>query len=121
MSKIISFLSAGGGGGGGGGGVSDINGLTGGITIAAGSGIALSTSSSTITVHASGILRKAAADFSSSLSWTLVHNFGTRDVTVGIYDSSSFAIIPDTLDVSNVNQVTATFTLAQAGRMVVLG
>lgn len=108
-------------GGGGGGGVTELNGLTGAVTLSAGSGIVISGSGSDIAVHASGMLRKAAATFSSSTTWTMVHNWGTSDVLVQVYDNSSLAMIPDDINVSNVNQIVVTFLSNQAGRMVAIG
>lgn len=121
IGNIITSIGTSSGGGGGGGGVTDLNGLTGSLTLAAGSGISISGSGSTITVHASGLLRKGAAAFTSSSTWTLVHNWGTSDVIVQVYDNSSLAMIPDDINVSNVNQVVVTFLSPQTGRMVVLG
>ncbi len=103
-------------------GITSVNGQSGpALTVLGGSGISIdNTGTNQITINASG-LRKTAATFANSLTWTLVHNFGTSDVIVQTYDNVMRQIIPDTTDSSNPNQVIVSHNVMQAGRMIIIG
>lgn len=62
-----------------------------------------------------------AATFGSATTWTVTHNLGTADVSVDAYDAQSprQAILPDTVSITDINTVTITFNVAQAGRAII--
>ena len=53
--------------------------------------------------------------------FSVVHYLGTVDVIVSFYDDLGNILIPTSLVITNNNVVTATFALAQAGRVVIVG
>lgn len=53
--------------------------------------------------------------------WSVNHNLGTEDVIVMIWDASNEAIIPNTIEIVDVNNITITFSPAQSGRAVIIG
>ena len=55
-----------------------------------------------------------------ALSWTCSHNFGTQNVVVTCYDTSHQMLFPNTLVETDVNTVTVTWTVAQAGSCVIV-
>lgn len=60
----------------------------------------------------------------SSTSFTVTHNFGTRDVTVQVYDTSTYETVFTDVARSTTNSVTITFTSAPATnsyRVIVTG
>lgn len=57
---------------------------------------------------------------SASTTWTIVHNFGVREVTLDFYNASFERIFPDLVALTDSNTVTAGFVVAQAGRAVVM-
>lgn len=60
----------------------------------------------------------------SSTSFTVTHNFGTRDVTVQVYDTSTYETVFTDVARSTTNAVTITFTSAPATnsyRVIVTG
>lgn len=56
-----------------------------------------------------------------STTWTIVHNLNTENVTFGFIDALNQMIIPNVVQINTVNQVTATFLVAQTGRAIIVG
>lgn len=70
--------------------------------------------------------RKAAANVGNGVntSFALVHNFGTRDVTVNVYDSTTYETVETDVVRTDSNTVTVTFASApssNAYRVVIVG
>lgn len=89
--------------------------ITGGaISAVANTGITVG--SSGIGVDTSVVVRKYAANVGngSSTSITLTHNLGTRDVTVSVQDSATYARVIVDWVATDVNNVTLTFAVAPA-------
>lgn len=57
---------------------------------------------------------------SAATTWTIVHSFGVREVTLDFYDNSFNRIFPDLVTLTDINTVTAKWVVAQAGRAVVM-
>ena len=57
--------------------------------------------------------------FTSATSKVVTHNFDTRNVLVSVYDNQYNQIIPETVNVANLNSVTVTFTQLSSGFVVV--
>ena len=71
-------------------------------------------------------VRKYAANIgnNSSTSFSVTHNFGTRDVTVSIFDTTTYAEVFADVVHTNTNTVTVSFAVApdtDAFRVVVVG
>lgn len=58
--------------------------------------------------------------FTSSLSHTATHNFGTKNVIVSVYSGSDEVIIPSSIVTTNTASVTVTFPEEVTGRVVVV-
>ena len=56
---------------------------------------------------------------STATSKVVTHNFDTRNVLVSVYDNQYNQIIPETVNVANLNSVTVTFTQLSSGFVVV--
>ena len=52
-------------------------------------------------------------------TWSVVHNLDTLNPIVQAYDESSYAIIPQTLRITDENTVTLTFPSSESGSVVV--
>ncbi len=52
--------------------------------------------------------------------WTITHNFNTALVMVQIIDENNFAVVPNEIDLSVINQVTVTFSQAVMGKAIVM-
>jgi len=61
-----------------------------------------------------------AQAFASSTTWTITHNLDTINVTWAAYDSNDDALIPDEVEVTSANVVTMRFSVARAGRAVIV-
>jgi len=59
------------------------------------------------------------ASFTNQTSTTVTHNFNTKNIIVAVYDTSDSQIIPDSITLTNTNNVTITFVSAQSGYAVV--
>jgi hypothetical protein len=57
--------------------------------------------------------------FTNATSKVVTHNFNTRNVLVSVYDNQYNQIIPETVNVANVNSVSVTFTQQSSGFVVV--
>ncbi len=60
--------------------------------------------------------RSVVQQFSSSLTWSFVHNLGEQFPTLEVYDSNNQVIIPSTITATNANTLTITFAVPVAGR-----
>ncbi len=97
--------------------------LNGGVTsIIAGSGITLSNSTGNITISSETIVGGSIAtgSFSDVTETSLIHNFGSTNVLVAVYDNNENEIIPATITLDSDNQTTATFASTQTGTIVVI-
>ena len=97
--------------------------LNGGVTsIIAGSGITVSNSTGNITISSETIVGGSIAtgSFSDVLQTSLIHNFGSTNILVAVYDSNGNEIIPATVTLDSDNQTTATFASTQTGTIVVI-
>lgn len=57
--------------------------------------------------------------FTSQTSVVTLHNFGTKNVIVNVFDSNDAMVIPDSIVTTDTNNVTTTFDTATSGRVVV--
>lgn len=57
--------------------------------------------------------------FTNTTSKVVTHNFDTRNVLVSVYDNQYNQIIPEIVNVANLNSVTVTFTQLSSGFVVV--
>jgi|688.fasta_scaffold199791_2 hypothetical protein len=57
--------------------------------------------------------------FTNATSKVVTHNFDTRNVLVSVYDNQYNQIIPETVNVANVNSVSISFTQQSSGFVVV--
>lgn len=60
--------------------------------------------------------------FTSTTSLVVTHSLNSQDVVVGVYDNESppNVLIPDNIELTNVNSLTVSFNIATAGRVVVI-
>jgi hypothetical protein len=58
--------------------------------------------------------------FNTATTWVVNHNLGTSTVLVATYDQADEQIIPASMEITNDNTVTITFTVATGGRVVVI-
>ena len=59
------------------------------------------------------------ANFTNQTSVTVEHNLSTESPIIQVYDSSNFQIIPDSINLTNNNSATVTFSTATSGYVVV--
>ena len=64
---------------------------------------------------ASGMKKAILTVSEASTDWEIVHNLGYDDVIVQCFDENNFVLIPDTIQVVDVNTIRVTFTNAQKG------
>lgn len=57
--------------------------------------------------------------FTNAISKVVTHDFNTRNVLVSVYDNQYNQIIPETVNVANLNSVSVTFTQQSSGFVVV--
>lgn len=69
------------------------------------------------------VARCYAETFGASVTWVANHALNTLDVSVMVLDDSTprVEIIPDSVEVTDADNVTVTFNVAQGGRVVILG
>jgi hypothetical protein len=94
------------------------------INVVGASGVVVDIIGQVMTITAgNSIPRCFSATFVANTTWTVTHNLNTTDVDVMVFDDSSprMAIIPDSIAATDVNTVTVTFNVAQAGRVVIFG
>ena len=92
----------------------DVNFGTGVITASGYSGDGSGLSNLTVTQNAT-----IDDSFTSATTHTVTHNFNSKNVIVQVYDDNDLQIIPEDIDVSNVNQAVLTFSSATTGHAVV--
>ena len=95
---------------------------TGVTSITAGSGITINQSTGDITISSETIVGGSIAtgSFTDVLETSLIHNFGSTNILVAVYDSNGNEIIPATITLDSDNQTTATFASTQTGTIVVI-
>ena len=102
------------------------NGGTNATTAAGARGTLAETPSSGLTTSTPVLARVAAQTVgnTSDTTFSIVHNFGTRDVTVQVFDSSTYDTVIADVVRTNTNQVDVSFSVAPASgayRVVVTG
>lgn len=105
------------------------NGLTGGAgsALAVGAGTGISVAADTVSIDTAVVVRKYAAAIGDGVatSYTVTHNLGTQDVTVGIYAAGTpFDEVLADVEHTNTNAITVRFASAPAAnsyRVVVHG
>lgn len=83
------------------------------FSVGAGTGITVNTND--VAIDTSVVVRKYAANIGdgSATSYTITHNLGTRDVTVGLYEpAASYAEVLADVEHSTTNTITVKFTTA---------
>lgn len=68
-----------------------------------------------------GNVSKYTLSFIDQLSVTASHNLGTEDIMVQVFDSTKKAILPDEIEIIDVNSVTVRFNALQSGKIVIVG
>ena len=58
-------------------------------------------------------------DFTNVTSYTVTHNFGSRNVMVTVYDENDYQIFPATVQADGDNTATITFDVATSGTVIV--
>lgn len=69
-----------------------------------------------ITVDQSATIQRS---FTNSSTWVVNHNLNTPNPIAQVYDSANYQIIPQTLRVTDNNNITVTFESARSGYVVV--
>jgi len=69
-----------------------------------------------ITVDQSATIQKS---FTNSSTWVVNHNLDAPNPIAQVYDTNNYQIIPETLQVTNNNTITVTFSNAESGYVVV--
>lgn len=95
----------------------------GGVTsIVAGQGISINQSTGDVTISTDTIAGGsiASSSFANVVTTTLTHNFGSTNVIVATYDENGNEIVPASITLDSNNAVTATFSSAQSGDLVVI-
>lgn len=80
-----------------------------------GAGTGITVNANDVAIDTGVVVRKYAADLGngSATSFTITHNLGTRDVTVGIYEpAASYAEVMADVEHSTTNTITVKFTTA---------
>lgn len=58
-------------------------------------------------------------DFTNQTSYTVTHNFGSKNVLVTVYDSNDYQIFPASIQADTDNTATITFDVATTGTVIV--
>ncbi len=58
--------------------------------------------------------------YTASTTWVVAHSLGTLNVLVSTYNASDEQVIPNTIEIVNSDTVNITFSVATAGRVVVI-
>lgn len=56
----------------------------------------------------------------ASTTWTIVHNYNTYELLTQVYNESNHVIIPDSLQMVDMNTVVVTFLNPVAGKAVII-
>jgi hypothetical protein len=97
------------------------------INVVGASGIIVDIVGQTMTVASdvdiSNLARCYVETFSAATSWVATHSLATEDVVIMVLDDSSprVEIIPDEVEITDANNVTVGFNVAQGGRIIILG
>ncbi len=86
-----------------------------GNTFAVGAGTGITVNVDDVAIDTAVVVRKYAANIGdgSATSYTITHNLGTRDVTVGLYEpAASYAEVVADVEHSTTNTITVKFTVA---------
>jgi len=62
-----------------------------------------------------------ADSFTSVTSTTITHSLGTSDVVVSVFDAGDNVMIPDVINVIDINSISLQFNTPQTGRVVIAG
>jgi hypothetical protein len=80
-----------------------------------GAGTGITVNANDVAIDTTVVVRKYAANIGdgSATSYTITHNLGTRDVTVGLYEpAASYAEVVADVEHSTTNTITVKFTVA---------
>jgi hypothetical protein len=94
------------------------------INVVGASGIIVDIIGQTMTVAGDKTVARCYAEtFGAATSWVATHSLATLDVSVMVLDDSSprVEILPDEVEITDANNVTISFNVAQGGRVVILG
>ena len=86
-----------------------------GNTFAVGAGTGITVNVDDVAIDTAVVVRKYAVNLGdgSATSYTITHNLGTRDVTVGLYEpAASYAEVVADVEHSTTNTITVKFTVA---------
>lgn len=74
-------------------------------------------------VTITGLKKYTHTQSSNSASWSVAHNLGTNDFTLTIYDNSSplNVVDPDSITITDTNNIVLTFAVAFQGKAVLVG
>lgn len=79
-------------------------------------GVIISASlSSLLSTYGGGVRKAILPVTTASQTWTITHNLNSENVIVQIFDSTKSVIIPDSIQITSANVVTATFSTAVTG------
>jgi len=93
------------------------------LNIAAGAGINITTNATTDTVTiAKDVQDTYIHDQASGLTtWTVAHNLNNERPIVQVYDTTGEMIVPETITITDANNLSIVFAAAQTGKAVVAG
>lgn len=97
------------------------------INVVGASGVIVDIVGQTMTIATNtdvgAVARCYSETFGAATSWVINHGLGTTDVQVTVLDDSSprVQIIPDEIEITDTNNATVGFNVAQGGRAVVQG
>lgn len=109
--------------------LTDFNGteVQGVVNVVGASGVIVDIVGQTMTIATNtdvgSVARCYAETFGAATSWTVNHALATSDVSVMVLDDSSprVEILPDEVEITDANNVTIRFNVAQGGRAVIMG
>jgi hypothetical protein len=109
--------------------LTDFNGTTaqGAISVVGASGIIVDIVGQTMTIASNtdvgSVARCYSETFGAATSWVVTHSLNTTNVSVSIYnsDSPALAIMPDEVEITDADNVTIGFNVAQAGDVIIMG
>ena len=56
----------------------------------------------------------------TSTTWTITHNLGNENLILQVYNDANEMVIPDTVTPTDTNEIVVTFSVAIAGRVIVM-
>jgi len=66
-------------------------------------------------------LTKFIAVFTDQVAVTGIHNIGTEDVLVQVYDTDKKTVFPDEIEIIDITSVAIRFNAPQSGKVVIIG